>query len=100
MATRKNITYGPSKFDLMLALFDRKSVNTRSIEFRLEGESNYPLSFVVNGVEVESGSGESWIFKGYLRPEAQFPGSVPPPPSTAFGYYRTDKRTGWIEFVD
>ncbi len=98
---RSDIAQGPSKFDLMLALFDRKSINTRAVEFKLAGEGNISAHVVLNGVEVESGCGESWIFKGYVRGASpSLERTVPAPPSNCLGYYRTDTRKGWIELVD
>lgn len=100
-AIRSTITQGPSKFDLSIALFDRKPVNTRSVELTL-GDGRV-VQLVINGVEVEDGSGESWIFKGYLRRIHPRPGhepsTVPAPPSNCFGYYRTDTRRGWLELA-
>lgn len=96
-----DIVQGPSKFDLMLALFDRKPINTRSVEFKLAGGNNISAHVVLNGVEVESGCGESWIFKGYVRRASpSLERSVPAPPSDCWGYYRTDTRKGWIKLVD
>lgn len=98
---RADIIQGPPKFELMLALFDRKVVNTRSVEFKLAGGNNISAHVVINGVEVEDGSGESWIFKGYVRRISMHPEeSVPPPPSNCYGFYRTDTRKGWIELLD
>ena len=96
-----DISQGPSKFELMMALFDRKSVNTRDVEFRL-GANDSALSahVVITGVEIEDGSGEKWIFKGYVRRVSPHPEtSIPPPPSNCRGFYRTDARKGWIELV-
>ena len=87
----------------MLALFDRNPINTRDVEFKLSGggRTNLSAHVVLNGVEVESGCGESWIFKGYIRRASPGPErSVPAPPSNCLGYYRTDTRKGWIELVD
>lgn len=101
-ANMLTISQGPSKYDLSLALFDRKPVNTRDVELKLEDDTVVHL--VINGVEIEDGSGESWIFKGYLRRLRPRPGSdlptVPAPPSNCFGYYRTDTRKGWLRLVD
>lgn len=99
-AIRSDITQGPSKFELMMALFDRKVVNTRGVEFKLKGENNISAHVIINGVEVEDGSGESWIFKGYVKgmsPALQ--SGDRSTPSTCYGWYRTDTRKGWIELV-
>ncbi len=99
---RSDISYGPSKFELMMALFDRKSVNTRDVEFRLgANDSTVVAHVVITGVEIEDGSGECWNFKGYVRRVAPHPkGTVPPPPRNCRGFYRTNTRRGSIELLD
>ncbi len=67
---RTRITSGPSKFDLMLSLFDRKpvkfTVDKKEIEVR------------INRIEAEDSSCESWNLVGYIicqltsRPEPHF----------------------------
>lgn len=104
MATvQSDITSGPSKFTLMLALFDRKPANARDVEFTLSGEGGPAVTacVVVTRIEVQDGSGESWIFKGYVRrmlPELKK--AVSPAPRHVEGQYRTDTRKGWIKLVD
>ncbi|MGH7175334.1 MAG: hypothetical protein ACREGR_03180 [Minisyncoccia bacterium] len=100
-AVRAKIANGPSKFDLMLALFDRKVVNTRHVEFKMEGEGKIAAHVVIFEVRVEDGSGESWLFKGRVRgmePDSHV--GVPPVSRGVHGWYRTDTRKGWIELDD
>ncbi len=95
MATRRTITNGPSKFDLMNALPDGDSKNRRTIKFTIL-EENGPnlLPFIsepitINRLEPEDGSGESWLFEGWYGKNREVK-----------GYFRTDERRGWIEFFN
>ena len=91
MTTHHDIHQGPPKFDLMLALFDRNP-NTRNVDFRIGGDRNVTTLVIITGVELEDGSGESWIFKGYVQNTSMS--------KQCRGWYRTDSRRGWIEFLD
>ncbi len=86
------ITNGASKFDLMLALFDHKS-ERRVVDFTLLGFEGQVFQAGIAAVEAEDGSGESWLIKGTLIDHR-----VPEKKHHMFkGYFRTDKRTGWLE---
>lgn len=92
-----NITDGPSKFDLMVALFDGDCRHRRMVRFSLEDPEASPKygdipdhEFVINGFTREDGSGESWNFTGY------YPGSSQGAPCK--GTFSTQIRKGWIEF--
>ncbi|MDP3793910.1 MAG: hypothetical protein Q8R07_04110, partial [Candidatus Uhrbacteria bacterium] len=65
-----SIMNGPSKFDLMLALFDRDpepSDLPRTVIFMLlEDDGHATRSAMIDGVQVEDGSGESWNIEGQL----------------------------------
>ena len=91
IANGVDIVNGPSKMDLMLALFDDGGVgHRRVIIFTIDGrerEGERSIKVVVNAVEREDGSGESWNFKGY------FSGSNVP----FEGYYSTKRRKGFIK---
>lgn len=90
---RSDINQGPSKFELMLALFDRTVVGTRHVEFNISNGTRSTIAgVVITGVEIDDGSGESWIFKGYTKN----PGKI----RNCLGWYRTDTRRGWIELLD
>ncbi len=96
LAVRHNIKTGPSKFELLLALFDSRQVNTRKVEFRTDADTLYDA--VITSVEREDGSGESWNIRGYLSEKK--PGAKIPSPSTNFeGYFRTDTRKGSLKFA-
>jgi len=101
---RADINGGPSKFDLMLALFDRKQVNARRIEFNLSSGKTMTAVVVITEVGIEDGSGESWLFKGAVRDillaDEYSENHMPPSPRRVHGWYRTDTRKGWIETVD
>lgn len=61
------ITNGPSKYDLMLGLFDRECSRPRPVQFALQIPGRpHPLGMElhVEGVDIEDGSGESWIITG------------------------------------
>ncbi len=97
MARRSNIVDGPSKFDLMLALFDVYSNRRRTVEFLLENPEAKQvdlqcasLNFVINEVGREDGGDENWLFKGYYK-VADRNGHVR-------GFFSTRTRKGWVEF--
>ena len=81
------IVKGPGKFDLMVALFDNTFSSPRLVTFTVDSAGReVELEIVVNSVEREDGSGESWNFRGYLQTKQ---GDV-----AVQGYYSTKKRTG------
>lgn len=94
------VTSGPSKLDLMLALFDKVEGVRRIVRFQylkvdppptsMELQSFCLCDLVVNSVAAEDGSCESWIIKGGIvddRSRHWIPVDL---------YYRTDNRTGRI----
>lgn len=81
MATTRKIIEGPSKFDFMNALFDGKEV-----EFKFEGFGKQPVN--VQGVSLEDGSRERWLFQFRIARIEQS--------SLCKGYYDTRTRTGWV----
>jgi len=91
MATQElTIVDGPSKFELMLGLFDGNSRNPRSVHFTLLNGSltnDQPLRVVLCGVSREDGSGESWNFTGYSNG------------SNVKGYFSTKSRTGHVQIT-
>lgn len=92
MATHQfEIMDGPSKFDLMTALFVWKPERPKVLFSYGAGSFNATIS----AVEAEDGSGESWNIKGYAYDNAarvkihrQF-----------HGYFHTGKRRGYITFM-
>jgi hypothetical protein len=82
------ITNGPSKFDLSVALFDRKRP-LRTVEFALQGYERGMFKVGIESVKAEDGSGESWFITGIIWEN--------PTKYYRFkGYFRTDNRRGWL----
>lgn len=91
---RYEIAGGPNKFSLMLSHYDRQQVT-----FRLNIGS---VDCVVTGSQWEDGSGESWLLEGNIRWLNPFPSWGPLPedlPRKFRAWYRTDRRSGWFEFI-
>ncbi len=65
-----NIVNGPSKFDLMTALFVWHPERMR-VQF-VDSCGGRTYSAVINSCGAEDGSGESWNISGYLYPMDQF----------------------------
>jgi hypothetical protein len=97
MATRRNITNGPSMLDLMLALFDGDSQHRRPLHFTLVFADEHTASesqsepIVINSVSREDGSGKNWLIQGWTI--------TVDGPRSVDGFYNTEKRRGWIEFI-
>lgn len=85
-----NVTGGPSKFDLMLSLFDGNKEPRRTVEFQLEG-ARAPIVVAVTMVQQEDGSGESWNFEGHMTNYRRS--------FRVGGYYSSNSRKGYITFV-
>ena len=80
---------GPSKFDLMLCLFDNNIPDRqRMAGFVLSGLGNFPHDFIINGVEREDGSGEKWLIRGVRNGRSA---------EQMKGYYNTQNRRGRLE---
>lgn len=91
MARRCTIVGGPSKYDLMLALFDGDAFNRRKVTFQLDDRQiGATVDFFINEAAREDSSGESWAFKGA--------GKVAGMSLYAHGCFSTQIRSGWIEF--
>jgi len=59
---------GPGKFDLMVAFFDGDCRNRRNVTFVTGISGKVTRTFgpvVINSMEREDGSGESWNISGY-----------------------------------
>lgn len=85
-----NVLAGPNKFDLMVSLFDGKYDARRTVQFKIEG-ANTPITLLIEAVEREDGSGESWNIDGKMVA-----------PSRTFavrGCYSTKTREGSIKFI-
>ena len=88
------IANGPSKFDLMLALFDSKFPDFRTVVFHLRDGRKFEAN--ITSVQAEDGSGGSWNFTatGHLSSDD----------AHKFvhvgGYYSTTSREGSIKFPE
>ena len=90
MATQEfQILEGPSKYDLMLGLFDGNCAKPRLVLFALwdGARTRTVTSVLLSGVSREDGSGESWIVTGYTNGKR------------VKGYYSTKTRKGNLEMV-
>lgn len=63
-SVRQEIENGPSKWDLMLALFDRKSPAPRAVHFALAGKEY--VTVIIDGVCAVDDSDSSWSFTGHI----------------------------------
>jgi hypothetical protein len=101
-----SIVRGPSKFDLMISLFNGNGSNRIPVDLELEHRgdaSKYKFILRVNieSIEREDGSGESWNFtassaRDSLRP----PGFKQDEKgwTRISGYYSTKNRTGYLKY--
>ncbi len=88
-----DITDGPSKFDLMMALFDgyQNNEGVRSIRRVVFHTSRGGVHAQITSVAIEDGSNESWLISGIFIPGADH--------GVAFafsGYYNSRRRKGVI----
>ena len=72
MSDSIQITNGPSKFDLMVAFFDRYKdpKNQRTVTFTLNATDHIfldPATMFIDSLQYESGDEHSWIIGGYLQ---------------------------------
>lgn len=81
------IINGPSKWDLMLAIFDSTSSNPRVLTFEITDDSIDEVEVRINGVRREDSSGESWSMSGRLGPVSD----------TVKIYFNTQTRKGRME---
>ncbi len=91
MAYHLDIVSGPSKMELMLALFDSSNQRERPVEFTTQdrGGESYAYDVRITQVGKEDGSGESWLFEGYTqsgRPVG--------------GYFSTTRRRGHMHIFE
>lgn len=84
---------GPSKFDLMAALFDGKEVDfTLAVQGNIVGQyRSEEVSVIILGVAIEDGSRNSWLIHGLIKD----------PSNRSFsGYYETRRRQGVMKIGD
>jgi hypothetical protein len=87
MASSYPIVGGPNKFDLMVSLLHGRSTNRNTVVFKVQCHKD-DVAVAINNLTREDGSGESWIFSGFIIGNKS--GQV------VSGYYRTDRRIGQI----
>lgn len=94
MATRFNITDGPSKWDLMLALFDGDGPHRRPCKFSFrESENRQEITSLlqIEDVRRDGGDGELWIMTGFtVDPDV--------PNQSFYANFSTRDRKGWVQF--
>jgi hypothetical protein len=91
MANQYNIIGGPSKFDLMISLFDGALSATKPVEFCV---NDCPLQIKrirIVSIGREDGSGDSWNFTGVDTETT--------PALRVEGYYSTKNRKGRIRLA-
>jgi hypothetical protein len=91
MAQRYEIVEGPSKWDLMMSLFDREN-EREPIEFRVM-QGGIKRSVYVVTIEIGklvTGAKNDWTFKGCTGGRG-----IP-----VRGLFSTRTRTGWIEIQE
>lgn len=93
MATQDqyNITDGPSKFDLVLALFDGKDAKVT-----LEGKEIVRVN--INSVKAEDWKRESWVLDGY-NGSVSISGKSLLNVGKFTGYYNSRTRKGWLKLI-
>ena len=93
---KTQITNGPCKLDLMLALFDANNTRPRPVVFVVAGEGQLcpgPVEVQISSVEREDGSGESFNLKGRWDFRSLSGLSIS---YNVEGYYSTKTRTGTV----
>lgn len=99
-----SIVSGPSKWDLMMALFDRKDGNCRKVQFCVNTPFPIKIEVQVDSVQALNALGEFWNIEGIstkvedhtdLRRNNRF---MPRSPLRVFIYFMTDIRNGHIRF--
>jgi hypothetical protein len=85
--THPQIVDGPNKYELMLALFDRRFDKPRPVTFKVLRRPGYqPIEVLAHivSVSIEDGSGESWIIELQTEDFSKY----------HHGYYSTKDRKG------
>jgi hypothetical protein len=88
---RYNITNGPSKWDLMLSLFDGDYRHRREALFFLQlGTIKDAVPFLINELAREGESGECWNFKGLAGSHR----------CECHGFFSIKNRKGWVQMEE
>ncbi|MEK7641045.1 MAG: hypothetical protein AAB389_03555 [Patescibacteria group bacterium] len=97
-SSRLKIVNGPSKFDVMMALFAKNS-DSATVDFEVQEfvagaiEIGTFRKVIISALERESGNGESWMFQGWDCNEG------PHKATKVEGFFCTRTRTGWMKIV-
>lgn len=92
MTEQNSIVGGPSKFDLMIAFFDKIGEHRRPVKLKIGGPDYITIievPVVINTLTWEDGSGNNWYFEGYAS-DGPFQGL------NLVGYFNSNRREGWI----
>ena len=93
---RFEIVDGPSKDDLQKSLFDKPCCpEHRVVVFRLKSRDFPEIEATIGRVEREDDSGESWNIAGHWY-EPFTDDNLHPASGSFEGYYRTNKRRGFL----
>ena len=106
MTAQTQISGGPSKFDLMVSLFDGSQKPRRTVRFGVDSGRRNPvgprnteqsgviyddMDVDITAIEREDFSGESWFFQGHIaNVSVARRGRI-------HGYYSTKTRSGWFK---
>jgi len=93
MTHNNKILNGPSKWSLSVAFFDLVNGKRRPVTFTVSGPDfnadEQEFEVVINSIQWEDGSGESWIFSGHALIHGQ---------NRVSGWFETTTRKGWLVF--
>lgn len=101
MTTPIKVSDGPSKFALMMALFDRDG-KPRAVAFKVAQESDLYFDVTVMGME-QAGPDDNWHIKGRcigIKVNPRSNHGAPPPSRIVEVHYSTISRRGWIKFIN
>lgn len=91
----------PSKWTLSVNFFDKVDGKRRPVTFTIEWPSshaNYPVSVIIDLIQWEDGSGESWCFEGYVQDTFGKMEGISKNDKVQ-GWFRTSDRKGWIKVL-
>jgi hypothetical protein len=88
------VTNGPSKFDLMLSVFERKVV---TLALKRCGVKD--VRVIVSAIEQEDGSCDSWCVKGFIVQDCPIHQELSREYLIFEGYYSTKDRMGHIDLL-
>ena len=102
---KADISGGPSKWDFIMSFADGTARDRKVVRFHPKGKIRIPnsdwsppfLDVVVNTVEREDGSGESWNFTAYLLKGGYSLRDPRAEGASVRGYYHTGTRKGHLE---